>query len=90
MPTLLDSGVSLLAYNPVEDRNLHMLLYGVEKVIRHVNAGDEILDNYMGMIGHESDWKEDVVHLRAQCKGEGVGSVTEYESMSSPDSSVKV
>jgi hypothetical protein len=85
MPTSLQIGVSQLAYNPVQDRNLHMLLFKSDKVLRHINAGDEILSNYLGMIGHESDWEYDVLHLRAQCNGEGVGDVTEYETTSNSE-----
>jgi hypothetical protein len=85
MPTVLFGEPSALVYNPAADRNLHMQFVGPEKLLRDVKAGDEILDNYLAMVGHETDWKGDVLHIRAQCNGEGVGDVTEYEERRSAE-----
>ncbi len=85
MPTVLFGEPSSLVYNPAKDRNLHMEFVGTEKVLRDIRAGEEVLDNYLGMVGHVTDWKIDVLHLRAQCNGEGVGDVTEYEERQSAE-----
>jgi hypothetical protein len=85
MPISLQTGVSAHAYNPVKDRNLHMPFYGIERMLRPVNAGDEILGNYIAMTGNPRDWEEDVLDLRTMCNGEGVGLVTEYETTHGPE-----
>ena len=85
MPTVLFGEPSALVYNPAADRNLHMQFVGPEKLLRDVKAGDEILDNYLTMIGDSTDWKADVLDLRAQCNGEGVGDVTLYEASQSSE-----
>lgn len=63
-------------YNPVMERNPRM----PEIIIRDIAAGEEILDNYLGFIGHEGDWVYDVQMLRDQCRGIGVGEVVSYET----------
>lgn len=81
MPAILDAKASTSgAYNPVNDRNLRLLISGTETTLRDIKAGDEILDNYLAFVGHQSDWEFDILHLRAQCSGEQVGDITLYEA----------
>ena len=81
MPAILDTkGTTSGAYNPVHDRNLRRLISVTETTLREIKAGDEILDNYLAFVGHQSDWELDVLHLRAQCSGDMVGDITMYEA----------
>lgn len=66
-------------YHPVVDRHMNMLLYGGDFALRDIKAGEEILNNYLDFSGDTSDWKKEVVALRAQCSGEDVGIVKNYE-----------
>ena len=36
---------------------------------RPISAGEEILDNYLDMVGDQNDWGEDVAGLREMCSG---------------------
>lgn len=75
MPLLLTQKVGDV-YNPVAERHARM----PERMLRDIAAGEEILDNYLAFIGHESDWEEDVQLIRDQCRGVDVGEVTKYET----------
>ena len=51
--------------------------------IRDIKSGEELFDNYLGMTGSKKDgWKEDVLGLKAQCEGTGIGEVKEYDEWS--------
>ena len=64
-------------YNPIIDR--HLLNIG-DMSVEDIEAGDEILDNYLAFVGSEDEWEEDVENLRAMCSGlRTEGSVNEYE-----------
>ena len=65
-------------FNPVIDR--HLLSHVGDLSIEGIDAGEEILDNYLAFVGSEEDWEEDIRGLRRMCKGMRVeGSVTDYE-----------
>jgi hypothetical protein len=51
-------------------------------VLRDIEPGDELLDNYLPFAGTESgnDWEENLSELKRICSENGVGSVTEYEA----------
>lgn len=67
-------------YNPALDRNTPFWLSSLDLTTRDISAGDELLTNYLAFVGHSSDWKDDLLHLRAQCSGHDVGDVTTYET----------
>eukprot|EP00548_Thalassiothrix_antarctica_P004162 CAMPEP_0194146414 /NCGR_PEP_ID=MMETSP0152-20130528/20575_1 /TAXON_ID=1049557 /ORGANISM="Thalassiothrix antarctica, Strain L6-D1" /LENGTH=776 /DNA_ID=CAMNT_0038846929 /DNA_START=377 /DNA_END=2707 /DNA_ORIENTATION=+ len=65
-------------YKPVLDRNMRMA--ASDRTLRDITAGEEILQDYLAFIGQLSDdWENEVLFLRAQCNGDAVGDVTEYE-----------
>jgi len=65
-------------YNPARDRQVHF--YSSAIPLRDISQGEELFDNYLGMAGlSKNGWSEDVKGLKAQCKGEGVGFITEYD-----------
>ena len=64
-------------FDPVVDRTLY---FGTETFTRDVEAGEEILDNYLAFIGSNDYWEEGLDDLRDLCSGgQGTLSVTEYE-----------
>ena len=68
-------------YNPFGERQPHFFSSALP--VRPIKAGDELFDNYLGMSGNDAKgWKEDVIGLREQCAGVGVGSVKDYETWS--------
>lgn len=68
-------------FNPVVDRHLR---FQADTSLRDIKAGEEILCNYLtfSSTGNAEDWANDVQDLRAQCSGQAVGEVTDYESRS--------
>lgn len=66
-------------YNPALDRQVHYYSGGYP--IRDIAKGEEILDNYLGMVGLEMEgWHEDIYSLREQCRG-AMGEVSQLESV---------
>jgi hypothetical protein len=66
-------------YNPARDRQVHF--YSSAIPLRDISQGEELFDNYLGMAGlTKTGWAEDVKGLQKQCKGEGVGFITEYDT----------
>lgn len=64
-------------YNPVIDR--HLLHMG-DMSLDDIEAGDEILDNYLAFVGSMEEWEEDIDNLRDMCSGYLTeDSVEEYE-----------
>jgi hypothetical protein len=47
--------------------------------LREIKQGGEILANYLSFVD-PSEWAEEVMILRAQCIGEQLGEISEYES----------
>ena len=41
--------------------------------------GEELLTDYLTFVGDMEGFEDDVLSLRRQCAGEGVGSISEYE-----------
>lgn len=71
------SHVGTSVFNPVIDRHL---FFSGDTTIRDIDAGEEVLDNYLAFIGSDKCWEEDVMDLRQQCSGQTTeGSVTDYE-----------
>lgn len=67
-------------FDPVLDRNFYELVIDGDITTKDIKAGDEILDNYLRMIGTEADWNHDVVMLRKMCSGQGAAEIENYES----------
>jgi predicted ABC-class ATPase len=63
-------------FNPVIDR--HLFFMG-DMSNRDIQAGEEILDNYLAFVSSEDYWAKDVIELRNQCAGTAIGEVIEYE-----------
>jgi hypothetical protein len=63
-------------FNPVVDR--HLTFFAIMSN-RHIQAGEEILENYLELISSEKYWAEEIIALRNQCSGIAIGEVTEYE-----------
>lgn len=68
-------------YNPYRDR-----LYpdwgcdDTSQALRDIDAGEELLDNYLVFGGSESgeEWEDVLIELKRMCSG-GVGTITQYE-----------
>jgi hypothetical protein len=66
-------------YNPAAERQVHF--YSSAFPLRDIKKGEELFDNYVAMSGRSSIyWKESVTDLKAQCLGEGIGLVREYDA----------
>ena len=65
-------------YNPFIDRNHMLYLISFDTMIKDVEAGTEILDNYLAYL-HDGNWKSGLEDYRAQCQNQYEGEVTRYE-----------
>jgi len=66
-------------YSPVFERHLRQILAVGDYTLRDIHKGEEITCDYLSFVGDPEDWKEDVTGLRAQCSGEAMGDIQEYE-----------
>lgn len=76
-------------YNPYSDRNYPD--WGCDdttRALRDIDAGEEVLDNYLVFGGSESgeEWEEVLIELKRMCSG-GVGAITQYEESEGRSSS---
>lgn len=62
-------------FDPVSDRHLHSLGAGYDFTSRDVKAGQELYQNYLFFISWARGWKEEVLDLQAQCRGESLGQI---------------
>ena len=67
-------------FDPVADRNLHSLASGPDSTSRDVKAGEELFQNYLYFISSAKFWKEEVLDLQAQCRGESLGQIKNDEN----------
>jgi hypothetical protein len=68
-----------LPYHPFTERHYPSWGCGGFKALRDIEAGEEILDNYLVMGGSKGDKLHGyVAELKTICSG-GIGSVTQYE-----------
>jgi hypothetical protein len=75
-------------YNPVAERQNHF--YSSAFPLRDIKAGEELFDNYVAMSGRSLVfWNESITELKAQCNGEDVGLVREYETLKAFEMSEK-
>lgn len=85
MPEILANNVPETAfYNPFVDRNHLLLMHAMERTLRDVQAGEELLDNYLNYFT-EVNWESSVKDLRAQCQSQGVGAINRYEDAQETD-----
>jgi hypothetical protein len=71
-------------YNPAADRQSHF--YSSSFPLRDVKADEELFDNYVAMSGRSlAYWNESISELKAQCNGEDVGIIREYETLKEYD-----
>ena len=72
--------LNLHEYNPMIARNLPHLWGGVEVALRDIQAGEEILSNYVSFGCSEAKrCVSQIEELQRICRGEGVGYVTKLE-----------
>mmetsp|Transcript_10902 Transcript_10902/g.24080 ORF Transcript_10902/g.24080 Transcript_10902/m.24080 type:complete len:970 (-) Transcript_10902:202-3111(-) len=71
-------------YSPAGERNLWHTLNSGDYALRDIKKGEEVLTDYLAFVGSSDpdELKKDVLSLRAQCAGVGVGEITKYESES--------
>ena len=68
-------------FDPVSDRHLHSLATGYDSTSRDVKAGEELFQNYFYFISWAKGWKEEVLDLQAQCRGESLGKIEPWRRM---------
>ena len=75
---LMNSESESYFYNPFADRNHWLRLHAFETPIRDVEAGEEMLDNYLSYLAMDN-WESGLTDYRTQCEGQGVGAINRYE-----------
>lgn len=67
-------------FDPVSDRHLHSVATGYDSTSRNIKAGEELFQNYLYFISYAEGWKEEVMDLQAQCRGESLGQIKNDEN----------
>mmetsp|Transcript_20100 Transcript_20100/g.57678 ORF Transcript_20100/g.57678 Transcript_20100/m.57678 type:complete len:976 (+) Transcript_20100:148-3075(+) len=57
-------------FNPLADRNCLLFVAGNYEAKRVISSGNELYQNYIYFITDPSAWVEEVMSIKAQCKGE--------------------
>lgn len=70
-------------YSPVYDRLWRHTLNIGDYALRDIKKGEEILTSYLSFSADLDELKEDVIDLRRQCSGKGMGIISEHDSESS-------
>lgn len=66
-------------YNPYNDRHYPMWSCQDERTNRKIEAGEELLYNYLGFAGTgDANWMEMIGDLQKWCSG-GIGFVAQYD-----------
>jgi hypothetical protein len=79
MPEMLkDNIVETIFYSPFIDRNLFGLMHANEVTLRDIEAGEELLGNYLHYWSEEN-WESKVNDFRAMCSLQGVGTINRYQ-----------
>ena len=81
-----DSPFEEAFYSPFIDRNIFLNMNGADTTVRDVEAGEELLDNYLRYL-HEDTWEWGVNSFRKQCEGQA-GVITDYEESDVPEEPV--
>jgi len=74
-----DHKCTAIPYSPVQERHLRQIMSAGDIALREIEAGEEILVNYVTFADPE-EWIDKVKRLRDQCEGKAVGEVEEYEA----------
>jgi hypothetical protein len=69
-------------YSPFIDRNIELNMNGADRTLRDVEAGEELLDNYLRYLYLEN-WEWGINSYRRQCEGQA-GVITDYEKSETP------
>jgi hypothetical protein len=70
-----------LFYHPFNERHYPMWSCQDERTNRHIEAGDELLYNYLGYAGtSDSNWLDMLADLKEWCSG-GIGFVAQYDML---------
>jgi hypothetical protein len=77
-PGLIDDVVESAFWDPVADRRFETHSGCGDRLLHDVQAGTELLDNYLGLLDLET-WSSGVTDFRAQCIGQSLGMVSSYE-----------
>lgn len=72
-------GSEASSYSPFQERHLREFLGTGDYTLREIKKGEEILSNYLSFVD-PSEWTEEVLILRSQCRFDEVGEVLDYES----------
>ena len=76
--SLYDNEAETSFYSPFIDRNHLLMMHAFERALRDIDAGEELLDNYLNFYTLDN-WESAVSDLRAQCLNQGVGAINRYE-----------
>lgn len=68
--------------DPFVDRNIYLYMNGADRTLRDVEAGEELLDNYLRYL-HADNWEWGINSYRRQCEGQA-GVITDYEQSDAP------
>lgn len=69
-------------YNPYKLRHIHHISSSYEIALRNIQAGEELLTDYLEF-QEGQDWWPEVQELKQLCNGEIVGFITKKESSDS-------
>jgi hypothetical protein len=75
---LFVGGLAPTIYSPFVDRHIVYYSGGLDHALRDIQAGEEILTNYLHFVGNQAEWENDLGELRRSCGGGG-GSLRDYE-----------
>ena len=78
-PAIYPSFFSEEDNNIYVQRNFFLFMNALDVASRDVNAGEEVLDNYLNYYS-EKNWEMGVRNLQLQCSYRGAGPVRQYES----------
>ena len=68
-------------FNPFLERHFPQHLCSNFRALRDIEAGEELLDNYLVFGGEDLDeWEDNLVSLKSMCMGEP-GKIFEYEEV---------
>ena len=82
--TFIDYEFDWATYNPYRLRHLHHISSSHERALYNINAGEELLTDYLDFQeGHE--WFPEVQMLKSLCNGDVVGFITEKEQIISQE-----
>ena len=67
------------AFDPARERHLRHSAVGADCAVRDIRAGEELFQNYLYFVSEPCEWSHYITDLRAQCRGESVGTIVAAE-----------